>query len=281
MSNILTFFSTIKKKYFRTKTQVYFKTLGLFLSLFFLALLQGFMSRPSNEFAETKMFEPVIFNTAQLTVTKKEYLVKDNVYRLDLFIESSNTNYNDFTPELTANVVTQSNTTDSISTEVLPISDRYFVLFVKNVPSDYGALRFDLEYKKTDDASNVGNARVYVSPQETAKVKERYEQYSKNDLRISLLENDLRLQSNRIENLKKENTNISKQIRTKRAKISELTEEMDYQVGEELTDTEKTVSRLETEIESSERSIENNLITIEETDEKIELIHTKINEISD
>ncbi|MGF1996215.1 hypothetical protein ACQUFM_18785, partial [Enterococcus casseliflavus] len=81
---------------------------------------------------------------------------------------------------------------------------------------------------------------------------------SQAELKISGLENDIRLQQLNRKVIEEENKSLVEEIKNTREKIATFTEEKEYQVGEQLAKTEDSITTLENTIESFKGNISDN-----------------------
>lgn len=278
--NNLLSFKNLKKKYFATKSQIYFKTLGLFVALFFLVIVHGFTTRPSNDFVMTNMYELHSVSGGTIMATKMDYYDTENTYRLDVFLDVKKDSNDLSKVELQAKVITRTDTENEIEAQVIQVTDRYYSIFVPEIQGNYGAVRFDISYRR-NEGQEFSTARIYAAQENTAIRKGRIENISFEDLVADSLNNDIRMQQNLIKQYQEENVELRKTIQNVEKKIVEFEEEKEYQIADEIAITDQNIKKLEQQISSVNNSITTNLESINSSNEKIDLIELKIKEVKE
>ncbi|MGH1787797.1 hypothetical protein ABE902_15905 [Enterococcus casseliflavus] len=279
----ITFFkeskANIKQKYFRTKTQTYIKVLVLFSVLFVSIIGQAILSRPANAYSETAVDESISFDAGEITILKKEYSPISRSYRMDIYIDTEIDIVTDGAPITKAKVVTQEDIETPMDVTVIPVSEKYFVLVAPKINEDFGAVRFDLTYKRSKEAEET-TVSLYGSQDKSSVVESDFSEINEAELKISSLENDIRLQQSERKTIEEKNKTIVDNIKNTKEQIESFTEEKEYQVGEQLTKTEDTITTLENAIQSYKGEISDNQAKIGEIETTIILINEKINELS-
>lgn len=278
----ITFFkeskANLKQKYFRTKTQTYIKILVLFSVVFVSIIGQAILSRPANAYSETAVDQSISFDAGEITILKKEYSPISKSYRMDIYIDTEIDIVTDGSPVTKAKVVTQDDIETPMNVNVIPVSEKYFVLIAPKINEDFGAVRFDLTYKRSKDAEETA-VSLYGSQDKSSIVESDFSKINEAELKISSLENDIRLQQAASKTIEEKNETIVENIKNARKQIDDFTEEKEYQVGEQLTQTEDTITTLENAIQSYKGEISDNQTKISEIDATIKLIEAKINEL--
>lgn len=268
----------LKQKYFRTKTQTYIKILVLFSVVFVSIIGQAILSRPANAYSETAVDQSISFDAGEITILKKEYSPISRSYRMDIYIDTEIDIVTDGAPVTKAKVVTQDDIETPMNVTVIPVSEKYFVLIAPKINEDFGAVRFDLTYKRSKDAEETA-VSLYGSQDKSSIVESDFSKINEAELKISSLENDIRLQQAASKTIEEKNETIVENIKNARKQIDDFTEEKEYQVGEQLTQTEDTITTLENAIQSYKGEISDNQTKISEIETTIQLIEAKINEL--
>ena len=278
----ITFFkeskANLKQKYFRTKTQTYIKVLVLFSVVFVSIIGQAILSRPANAYSETAVDQSISFDAGEITILKKEYSPISRSYRMDIYIDTEIDIVTDGAPVTKAKVVTQDDIETPMNVTVIPVSEKYFVLIASRINEDFGAVRFDLTYKRSKDAEETA-VSLYGSQDKSSIVESDFSKINEAELKISSLENDIRLQQAASKRIEEKNETIVENIKNARKQIDDFTEEKEYQVGEQLTQTEDTITTLENAIQSYKGEISDNQTKISEIEATIVLINEKIKEL--
>jgi len=270
--------ANLKQKYFRTKTQTYIKILVLFSVVFVSIIGQATLSRPANAYSETAVDQSISFDAGEITILKKEYSPISRSYRMDIYIDTEIDIVTDGSPVTKAKVVTQDDIETPMNVNVIPVSEKYFVLIASKINEDFGALRFDLTYKRSQDAEETA-VSLYGSQDKSSIVESDFSKINEAELKISSLENDIRLQQSASKTIEEKNETIVENIKNARKQIDDFTEEKEYQVGEQLTQTEDTITTLENAIQSYKGEISDNQTKISEIEATIVLINEKIKEL--
>lgn len=270
--------ANLKQKYFRTKTQTYIKILVLFSVVFVSIIGQAILSRPANAYSETEVDQSISFDAGEITILKKEYSPISRSYRMDIYIDTEIDIVTDGAPVTKAKVVTQDDIERPMNVTVIPVSEKFFVLIASKINEDFGAVRFDLTYKRSKDAEETV-VSLYGSQDKSSIVESDFSKLSEAELKISSLENDIRLQQAASKTIEEKNEMIVENIKNARKQIDDFTEEKEYQVGEQLTQTEDTITTLENAIQSYKGEISDNQTKISEIEATIVLINEKIKEL--
>lgn len=270
--------SKIKQKHFRTKTQTYTKILMAFGFLFLSIIGQAVLSKPANAYSESSVEKPIPFDAGEVTVLKKQYSPVSKSYRMDIYVDSEVDLVSDGEPITKATVVTKEDINTPLKVEVIPVSENYFVLLAQNIDDEFGALRFDVTYKRSKD-SDESALSLYGSQEKSTIVKSDLSTLSQAELKISGLENDIRLQQLNRKVIEEDNKSLVEEIKNTREKIATFTEEKEYQVGEQLAKTEDSITTLENTIESFKGNISDNKTKISDIEKTIQLIESKIDEL--
>ena len=152
---------------------------------------------------------------------------------MDIYVDSEVDLVSDGEPVTKATVVTKEDINTPLKVEVIPVSENYFVLLAQNIDDEFGALRFDVTYKRSKD-SDESALSLYGSQEKSTLVKSDLSTLSQAELKISGLENDIRLQQLNRKVIEEENKSLVEEIKNTREKIASFTEEKEYQVGEQL-----------------------------------------------
>lgn len=270
--------ANLKQKYFRTKTQTYIKILVLFSVVFVSIIGQAILSRSANAYSETAVDQSISFDAGEITILKKEYSPISRSYRMDIYIDTEIDIVTDGAPVTKAKVVTQDDIETPMNVTVIPVSEKYFVLIAPKINEDFGAVRFDLTYKRSKDAEETA-VSLYGSQDKSSIVESDFSKINEAELKISSLENDIRLQQAASKTIEEKNETIVENIKNARKQIDDFTEEKEYQVGEQLTQTEDTITTLENAIQSYKGEISDNQTKISEIEATIVLINEKIKEL--
>lgn len=270
--------ANLKQKYFRTKTQTYIKILVLFSVVFVSIIGQAILSRPANAYSETAVDQSISFDAGEITILKKEYSPISRSYRMDIYIDTEIDIVTDGAPVTKAKVVTQDDIETPMNVTVIPVSEKYFVLIASKINEGFGAVRFDLTYKRSKDAEETA-VSLYGSQDKSSIVESDFSKINEAELKISSLENDIRLQKAASKAIEEKNETIVENIKNARKQIDDFTEEKEYQVGEQLTQTEDTITTLENAIQSYKGEISDNQTKISEIEATIVLINEKIKEL--
>lgn len=266
-----------KQKYFGTKSQVYFKTLFVFLLSIIIVFVHGMSQKSDLDYQEVELFEKHLVQQGALSVVKKMFNEEENSFRMDLFFEPTSQSVDDLQRKIEADLVTDKNPEEQIKVKVIPITSRYFVLIAEGIEPDAATVRLDISYYTTQEMNQ--SLRFYTSKEQSTVETDSILNTQEIELQIDSIQNDIRIQTELIEESKKNSQEINQDIALRIEQYEQLTEEKRFQVGSVLQETEGKISAIKTTISNLNDQLETEKDLRNEAVERIELLEKRIEEI--
>ncbi|MFS1020078.1 hypothetical protein ACFC9N_12290 [Enterococcus casseliflavus] len=266
-----------KQKYFGTKSQVYFKTLFVFLLSIIIVFVHGMSQKSDLDYQEVELFEKHLVQQGALSVVKKMFNEEEKSFRMDLFFEPTSQSVDDLQRKIEADLVTDKNPEEQIKVKVIPITSRYFVLIAEGIEPDAATVRLDISYYTTQEMNQ--SLRFYTSKEQSTVETDSILNTQEIELQIDSIQNDIRIQTELIEESKKNSQEINQDIALRIEQYEQLTEEKRFQVGSVLQETEGKISAIKTTISNLNDQLETEKDLRNEAVERIELLEKRIEEI--
>lgn len=266
-----------KQKYFGTKSQVYFKTLFVFLLSIVVVFVHGMAQKSDLDYQEVELFEEHLVQQGTLSVVKKVFNEEENSFRMDLFFEPTSQSVDDLQRKIEADLVTDKNPEEQIKVKVIPVTSRYFVLMAEGIEPDAATVRLDISYYATQEMNQ--SLRFYVSKEESKMENESILNAEESKLQIDSIQNDIRIQTVIIDESEKNSQIIKQDIAHRLDQYEQLTEEKKFQVGSVLQETEGKISAIKSTISNLNEQLETEKQLRSEATERIKLLEKRIEEI--
>ncbi|MBO1299555.1 MULTISPECIES: hypothetical protein [unclassified Enterococcus] len=266
-----------KQKYFGTKSQVYFKTLFVFLLSIVVVFVHGMAQKSDLDYQEVELFEEHLVQQGTLSVVKKVFNEEENSFRMDLFFEPTSQSVDDLQRKIEADLVTDKNPEEQIKVKVIPVTSRYFVLMAEGIEPDAATVRLDISYYATQEMNQ--SLRFYVSKEESKMENESILNAEESKLQIDSIQNDIRIQTVIIDESEKNSQIINQDIALRLDQYEQFTEEKRFQVGSVLQETEGKISTIKSTISNLNDQLETEKDLRNEAIERIKLLEKRIEEI--
>lgn len=266
-----------KQKYFGTKSQVYFKTLFVFLLSIVVVFVHGMAQKSDLDYQEVELFEEHLVQQGTLSVVKKVFNEEENSFRMDLFFEPTSQSVDDLQRKIEADLVTDKNPEEQIKVKVIPVTSRYFVLMAEGIEPDATTIRLDISYYATQEMNQ--SLRFYASKEESKMESESILSAEESKLQIDSIQNDIRIQTVIIDESEKNSQIINQDIAYRLDQYEQLTEEKKFQVGSVLQETEGKISAIKSTISNLNEQLETEKQLRNEATERIKLLEKRIEEI--
>lgn len=266
-----------KQKYFGTKSQVYFKTLFVFLLTIIIVFVHGVSQKSDLNYQEVELFEEHLVQQGAISVVKKVFNEEEKSFRMDLFFEPTTQSVDDLQRKIEADLVTDKKPEEQIKVKVIPVTSRYFVLMAEGIEPDAATVRLDISYYATQEMNQ--SLRFYASKEQSKMENASILNTKENELQIDSIQNDIRIQTKLIEESKKNSQEINQDIALRLDQYEQLTEEKRFQVGSVLQETEGKISAIKSTISNLNDQLETEKDLRNEAIERIKLLEKRIEEI--
>lgn len=267
------------QKYFGTKSQVYFKTLFVFLLSIIIVFVHGMSQKSDLDYQEVELFEEHLVQQGALSVVKKMFNEEEKSFRMDLFFEPTSQSVDDLQRKIEAYLVTDKNPEEQIKVKVIPVTSRYFVLMAEGIEPDAATVRLDISYYTTQEMNQ--SLRFYASKEQSTVETESILNTQEIELQIDSIQNDIRIQRKIIEESEENSQEINQDIALRLEQYEQLNEEKKFQVGNALQETEGKISGIKNTISNLNERLETEKELRKETTERIKLLEERVEEIKE
>lgn len=271
--------SNVKKKYFGTKSQVYFKTVLFFILSILVVFIHGVSQRDVHDYHEAELYEEHIVSQGNLSVVKKVFNEEENSFRMDLFFNPTSQSIEDMQRKIEATLVTNANPEQPIEVNVVPVTSRYFVLFAEGIEDEADIVRLNISYFPTAETSQ--SLTFYASKEYSEIENISLMQVNERNLQVDSIQNDIRIQDDLIQTSEERTSEIEAEIALRLKLYEQLTEEKKFQVGSELQETENKIASIRTTLLTLQTQLEDEKLNRNEIKERIDLLETRIKEINE
>jgi len=266
------------KAYFRNnKTLLYLMPTAFFIASMVTVFTHGVIVNNRIGFEVIQIYETQQFGAYEVTVTNISFNPDEGIHRMDVFFDSNSQNADLFSYQLEVNAVAIADPSEPLDIEIVRVTSQFFVIYVRDLPDGFTAIRKDMTYFSGDNRSTITSIRTEESQ---ATINESLE--IKTDRLVLMaysLVNDIRVLDIRIAELEAEILELEEEIATNLNHIDQLESDMTFQVGEQLATSQSRVQAFlnqNVNLASDIAELENE---IEETQNHIESITQTINDL--
>ena len=277
-------FQASKEKWEGVK--VYFRNNKTFLyltpTLFFIVAIAGVFTHGlivNNRvgFEVTQIYEPQSFGAYEVTVTNISFNPEEEIHRMDIFLDSTALNADLFSYQLEVSAVAIADPSLSLDVEVVRVTSQFFIIYVRDLPDGFVAIRTDLTYSSGD----IWSATTSIRTEETAAMIDENLEIETDRLALMAysLTNDIRVLNLKIAELEHEIHELEEEIATNLSHIQQLESDMSFQVGDQLRTSQSRIEVFLNQNINLERNIEERENEIYEAQNNIEAIRETINDL--
>lgn len=255
------------------KTLLYLMPTTFFIVAMVVVFTHGLIVNNNIDFEVVQVNHPQPFETYDVTVTALSFNPEDSVHRMDLFFET-NAYVDLFNYQLEANAVALVDPSQPLEVEIVRVTSQFYVIYISDLPVDFEAIRTDMMYFVDEDKRATTTIRT-----QDIQSNVDYELSIEKDrmaLMSDALANDIRILEVQITEFEVEIALLEEQITTNLSHIEQLENDIEFQVGEQLTTSQTRIgtflnqnANLENEIKELENEIEDAQTHIEVITETI------------
>ncbi|MBW7636329.1 hypothetical protein K1I48_23195 [Bacillus licheniformis] len=251
---------------FKTKGAKYkVTTAAIFLILLFFLTSRITFNAPDED-ENTDLRVPIDFDPVTLEMTDRTYFSEDNLLEIDLMVTE---NSSQLPPKLKAVVKEKSDPQINYNPELIKIRDDFYVLFVRGLPKDWKSVSVQVIDENSDDDSTFG--KMYSSAAKTKTVdvfvKKNRDFYEAKYIDLKIKDNQKLIQEE-----KKKQRKLNLEITQLRSQSSSLQKDIEYQIGDEKSQTESRIQSNSEDIKSKNEAIQESENTCSELLKRIELL---------
>ncbi|MED1738131.1 hypothetical protein P4U97_01100 [Bacillus swezeyi] len=232
--------------------------------LFFLTSRITFNAPAEDE--NTDLRTPIDFDSVTLEMTDRTYFSEDNMLEIDFMVTESSSQ---LPPKLKAIVKEKSDPQKNYNPELIKIKDDFYVLFVRGLPKDWKSVSVQIIDENSDDDSTFGKMYSSVVKTKTVDVfvKKNRDFYEAKYI-------DLRIKDNQklIQDEEKKQRKLNLEITQLRTQNSSLKEDLEYQIGDEKSETQSHIESNSEDIKSKKEAIQESEKVCSELQKRIELL---------
>ncbi|TFI60551.1 hypothetical protein CKN63_13380 [Carnobacterium divergens] len=269
--------TTIRRK----RAYSYYLAMGIFAFIFLCILVSGFSSSQKYKYISIAEGKSQPLGQANLTVVKREYNPKENLFRVDYWIDSENNSFDLTNFKIDTKAVTKNNVNEFLKTQVVQVDENYYVTFVKNVPKEFGTIKqfiypgyLNLLKNQSDDLKGI-EVKVY-SDQSNKIVNNNLKlDTNKKSYFSDKIDYQIKLINQSIKEANIEITDNQAAIDQIKKSNKQIEEGLDTKLGEELERDQNKIQMNKSEIDSYKASTTKQEEQIKLLEEKIKLLKEK------
>jgi len=266
------------KVYLRNnKTLLYLAPTAFFIISMLAVFTHGIIINNSIGFDVIQIYEPQPFGRYELTVTTMRFNPEESIHRMDVFFDTTSHNVDLFNYQLDINAVALRDPSQPLNLEIVRVTSQFFVIYIRDLPADFGAIRKDIFYFASENQS----ATITIRTEEDQSVIDNELQIETDRMTLMpyALTNDIRILELEIADFENEIHELEEEIVTNLSHIEQLESDMAFQVGEQLATSRSRIQSFLTRNSSLESDIEALENAIEEIQSYIESIVQTINDL--
>jgi len=262
------------KVYLRNnKILLYLAPTAFFIVSMVAVFTHGVIINNSIGFEVIQIYEPQPFGRYELTVTTMRFNPEESIHRMDIFFNTTSPNVDLFSYELDINAVALADPSQPLDIEIVRVTSQFFVIYIRDLPTSFGAIRKDILYFADENQSAI----ITIRTEESQSVIDEHLEIETDRLILMpyALANDIRVLDIEMVEIENEILELEEEIATNLNHIEQLENDMAFQVGEQLATSQSRIqlllnrnSNLESDIEELEiaiQAIQNDIESIRQT----------------
>jgi len=266
------------KAYLRNnKSLLYLTPTAFFIILMFLVFTHGVIVNNNIGFEVLQINKVQPFGSYNVTVTGISFNPDTGLHRMDLFFDTTAHHVDLFNYQLEANAVALIDPSQSLDVEVVRVTSQFFIIYIKDLPLNFGAIRKDISYFTETNRSTSMSIRTEQS--QSFIDEELFFETERVVLMSYALYNDIRIINMNIAEIEVEIINLEEEIATNLSHIQQLEYDMVFQVGDILASSHTRIEAFLNRNANLENNIRERKIEIYEARNHIELIIETINSL--
>lgn len=276
----------MNKKRKITYTKKYLITLASFVLMFFVLAMSPYLVGKSYKYENSKMKEYEMINdSSAISLVKKAYNPENKIMRLDFKLKKTKPDASLSNILLVGEGKYAVNLKKIIPAKVVKVNEDYYVIYLKNIPNDYGVFAITLSSSEkinvediSEDAilSNEKSLKYYIkSSNKINDATLRVE--NKNELYLSYIENSKEEVLKEIEENEKIISHNKENISLNKFDIDSIKTDLEYQTESEKVESMNSISTKENKITTLRQKIKELETLNKELKTKINLLERKEN----
>jgi hypothetical protein len=258
------------------RKEFYYRILAATIVVIYGFLLSSrFLIHLPNDLEDTPLRKQVTNDTITAQMTEKTFFTDRNMLQVGLIFDDQSVTI----PRGYAVAVREkSNTKANYKTQLIKITDAYYLLFVHRLPTNWQSVSIQISEIGNSDSTFSTDQKLYVANPKTIKVghfRQQSSSYYANQYYELLIKDD---QKSIAREYQKQNSYQS-DIRDIENKISSLKDELTYQTGSQKQDTQNEILNQQTQMNGLKTNIQNSQDQVSEDRTEIQLLKKKQAEI--
>lgn len=254
----------------------YYRILAVAIVVIYGFLLSSrFLIHLPNDLEDTPLRRQITNDTITAQMTEKTFFTDRNMLQVGLIIDDQSVTI----PRGYAVVVKEkSNTKVNYKTQLIKITDAYYLLFVHRLPANWQSVSLQISEMGNSNSAFSTDQKLYVANPKTTKVahfKQQSSSYYTNQYYELLIKDDQKS----IAREYKKQKDYQSDIRDIENKISSLKDQLTYQTGSQKQDTQNKILNEQTQMNGLKTNIQNSQDRVSEYRTEIQLLKKKQAEI--
>ena len=252
------------------KTLLYLTPTAFFVVAMLCVFAHGIIVNNNAGFEVIQINEPQPFATYEVTVTAISFNPDEAIHRMDVFLDTTAHSADLFNYQLDVSAVALIDPSHSLDVEIVRVTSQFFVIYIRDLPVGFGAIRKDITYFTGDYRS----ASLSIRTEESQSLIDYGLEIEMDSLELMsyTLANDIRILELQVAEFEYEIEELEYQIATNFSHIEQLESDLTFQVGEQLATSQSRIQVLLNQNSNLQNDIEELENDIEEAQNHIELI---------
>jgi len=269
--------ASIKLHLRNNKKLLYLAPTAFFIVSMVVVFAHGVMMNNRIGFEVIQIYEPQSFDRYEVTVTSMRFNPEESVHRMDVFFDTASPHVPLFSYQLDISAVALRDPSQPLDVEVVRVTSQFFVIYVRDLPTNFGAIRKDIVYFENENQA----ASITIRTDESQSVIDHQLEIETDRLVLmsDALTNDIRILELEIATIENDILELEAEIVTNLSNIDQLESDMVFQVGEPLATNQSRIQSFLNHNSNLESDIEELVIAIEGIQNDIESIRQTINDL--
>lgn len=219
-----------------------------------------------------------IANETNYRLVRQEYNPKTHLWRTDLYFKMDNQTISadEFQNRITAESIIKSQPSAKFKATVIKVNPNYFVLYTEGIPDDFLAMKTFVDYHYKEDGTKQKDELELFATDHSVKKNQNLQMVMKKSVLIQDAVNyEIQLIHQNTSSQAKKIEKSQKKIHEDQQTISNLTQQSEYQLGEEKNQTETNIDQLKDDIQTEKNNIKDYQSMMKLNEKKEKLLNEK------
>lgn len=219
-----------------------------------------------------------IADNTQYRLVRQEYNPKTQLWRTDLYFKMNDPSMNadEFQNRITADSIIKSQPSAKFKAKVIKVNPHYFVLYTEDIPANFLAMKTFVDYHYKDDGSNQKDELELFATDHSVKKNDHLQMITKKSILVKdAINYDIQMLHQNTSSQEKKIKKSQQKMKEDQKAINGLTQQSEYQLGEEKNQTENNIDQLKEDIQTEKENIKTYQSTIKLNQKKEALLIEK------